>query len=86
MKRVVYALILLLVILHQDFWWWHTHEPLVFGFIPIGLAWHVGISLSAALIGLLAVRFCWPPEVDETEEADGSRPSGHQAGAAEGRQ
>lgn len=64
MKRFVYLLILLLVVLHQDFWWWHTHTPLVFGFIPIGLAWHAGISLAAALVGGLAVRYCWPSDVD----------------------
>jgi hypothetical protein len=63
-------LVLLLMVLHQDFWFWHRYEPLLFGFIPIGLAWHVGISLSAGVVGLLAVRYCWP----ESLEADGALP------------
>ena len=74
MKYVLALLIVLLMILHQDFWNWHKHEPLVFGFIPIGLAWHAGISISAAIVGFLAVRFCWPINVD-VEESDSPTPS-----------
>jgi hypothetical protein len=73
MKKVVYLALLVLIVAHQDFWWWHTHEPLVFGFIPIGLAWHAGISISAGLLGLLAVRFCWPHELDADEAAPAAR-------------
>ncbi len=75
MRYVVYLLFLALVVLHQDFWWWHTHEPLVFGFIPIGLAWHAGISVSAAIVGALAVKYCWPRNVDAIEQ-EPTGPSG----------
>ena len=46
-------------------------RTLVFGFMPIGLAWHAGISLAAGLVGLMAVRFCWPDHLDDevVEEA-----------------
>ena len=71
MKRVIPVLILLLVILHQDFWFWHRYEPLVLGFLPIGLVWHVGISLSSVVIALLAVRYCWPVDVD-VDDAESS--------------
>jgi hypothetical protein len=64
MKRIVPALIILLAILHQDFWWWNSIEPLVFGFIPIGLAYHVGVSIVAALFWAMAVKFCWPETVE----------------------
>lgn len=79
MRAVVCLLVLALIVLHQDFWWWHEARPLVFGFIPIGLAWHVGISLMAAVLAGLIVRFCWPANVDELETRGGSsRPrSGH---------
>ena len=59
-------MILLLValsVLHQDFWWWDD-ASVVFGFIPIGLAWHAGISLAAGLVWWLAVVFCWPQGLD----------------------
>lgn len=64
MRRLVYGLIILLAVLHQDFWWWDTAEPLVLGFIPIGLAFHAGISVVAAVLWALAVKHCWPAEVD----------------------
>ncbi|MEC8935507.1 MAG: DUF3311 domain-containing protein [Planctomycetota bacterium] len=80
-RILVICLILLLAILHQDWWWWEAKEPLVFGFMPIGLAWHAGISLAAGLVGLVAVKFCWPDHLDdevaeeavaETEKEEGS--------------
>ena len=70
MRYVIAALIALLIVLHQDFWNWHTYEPLVLGFIPVGLAWHVGISLAAGVVGFLAVRYCWPEGLDPAAADD----------------
>jgi len=70
MRTVVWLLLVALIVLHQDFWNWRTREPLVFGFIPSGLAWHVGISLAAALVAALAVRFCWPAELEAPDGQD----------------
>ena len=67
MKHLVVSLIVTLAVLHQDFWWWDDARPLVLGVVPIGLAWHVGISLAAGLIGLLAVRFCWPEGLEKED-------------------
>ena len=75
MKKLLYLALVVLVVVHQDFWWWRTYEPLVGGVIPVGLAWHVGISISAGLLGLLAVKFCWPHELD----ADDAAPNGEGA-------
>lgn len=69
MRKIVPALIVLLAILHQDFWWWNSIEPLVFGFIPIGLAYHVGVSIVAALVWALAVKYCWPESVEVDDAA-----------------
>jgi len=65
MKRLIYGLIILLAILHQDFWWWDDGQTMVAGFIPIGLAYHAGVSVAAAALWALAVRYCWPHDVDE---------------------
>ncbi|MCO6437777.1 MAG: DUF3311 domain-containing protein [Phycisphaerae bacterium] len=67
MKNFVYALVILLIVLHQDFWFWDDSETLVLGFIPIGLAYHMGISIAAACTWALANHFCWPKDVDEIE-------------------
>ena len=68
MKRVVVLLLILLAILHQDFWYWDRIDPLVFGFIPIGLAYQMGISIAAAILWALAVHYCWPRDVDVPDE------------------
>ncbi len=63
MRIVVWVLIAALVVLHQDFWWW-TDGTLILGAIPIGLAYHIGLSIAASLVWLLAVRYAWPEEPD----------------------
>lgn len=67
MKALVIFLIVLLCVLHHDWWWWDDNT-LVFGFMPVGLAWHGGISLAAGLVWLMAVKFCWPKDLEEIEE------------------
>lgn len=64
MRKLIYGLIVLLCVIHQDFWFWDTPRPLVFGFIPIGLAYQAGISLAAGVLWALAVKYCWPKDVD----------------------
>lgn len=68
MRKLVYILIVLLAVAHQDFWWWTTAEPLVFGFMPIGLAYHAVISIVAAILWALAVKYCWPIGVDDADD------------------
>ncbi len=76
MRRFVWFLVIALAFLHYDFWYWDD-RTLVFGFMPIGLAYHAGFSLAAGLVWLLAVRFAWPAnleawadEVDDAAAAD----------------
>ena len=64
MKKLVYGLIITLAILHQDFWWWDDSETLVLGFVPIALAYHASVSVAAGVLWALAVRHCWPADVD----------------------
>jgi hypothetical protein len=67
MRRLVIALVVLLIVFHQDFWWWDDVEPLVFGFLPIGLAYHAALSIAAAIVWALAVWYCWPADVEVAE-------------------
>lgn len=64
MRNVVWALVVLLIILHQDFWLWED-DHLVFGFMPVTLMYHIGISIAAAVVWFLAIIFCWPDELEE---------------------
>ncbi len=63
------ALLLVLVVggvyvLHQDFWNWKQAQPLVFGFLPVGLAYHAAYSVMASLTMALLVKFAWPRHLD----------------------
>ena len=65
--------IVVLYVLHQDFWFWRTARPLVFGFLPIGLAYHAAYCLAAALLMWALTTFAWPTHVEAL--ADRSRPA-----------
>jgi hypothetical protein len=69
MKRALLVLaVVVLYVLHQDIWFWRTARPLVFGFVPVGLAYHAAFSVAcAAVLGLL-VTFAWPGHLED--EAD----------------
>ena len=54
-------------VLHQDFWNWSSVRPLVFGFLPVGLAYHAGFSILCAITMALFVKFAWPSELEEIE-------------------
>ncbi|MGC6446686.1 MAG: DUF3311 domain-containing protein [Rubripirellula sp.] len=66
----------ILLILHQDYWLW-TNKNLVFGFIPMGLFWHLGVSLAAVASWAFVTHYYWPFEKDEVASnlyPDSSRP------------
>lgn len=69
MKKILLVLaVVVLYFLHQDFWFWRTAYPLVFGFIPIGLFYHAGFSVAAAILMWLLVKFAWPAHLEEEVE------------------
>jgi hypothetical protein len=53
--------------IHQDLWWWDD-TSLIFGFLPIGLAFHATFSLGCALLGWLAIKYAWPHELQQFAE------------------
>ena len=67
MKLFVWGLIVLLIVLHQDFGFW-SDGTLLFGFLPIGVGYHVGISIAAAVVWFLATKYAWPDGL-ETPDA-----------------
>ena len=69
-------LVLVVYILHQDFWNWKKVEPLVFGFLPVGLAYHAAYSILAAVTMAVLAKFAWPKHLETVEpEASKSKPS-----------
>ena len=53
-----------LYLLHQDTWFWRTARPLVFGFLPIGLAYHALFCLAAALLMWVLTTVAWPAHLE----------------------
>ena len=51
--------------LHQDVWFWRTAQPLVFGFLPIGLAYHGAYCLAAALLMWALTNYAWPTHLEQ---------------------
>lgn len=72
------ALVAAIYLLHQDFWNWKKAEPLVFGFLPIGLAYQAGYSILAAVMMAVLVSAVWPKHL-ENVEPDAEDPKGNRA-------
>lgn len=72
MKWLLTFVVIVVVLLHQDSWLW-TDKRLVFGFLPIGLAYHVGYMFLASATMALLVRFAWPVELERAETTSSSQ-------------
>ena len=49
--------------IHQDFWWWDDGS-LIFGFLPVGLAFHAFFSIMAVGLWALAIKVAWPHHIE----------------------
>jgi Protein of unknown function (DUF3311) len=66
MKRTLLVLVVSAVYLaHQDFWNWTRVEPLLFGFLPVGLWYHAAYSLLASALMWVLATFAWPKSLEE---------------------
>ena len=70
MKPWAWLSVVVLAALHQDFWLWDD-PSLVFGFLPVGLAYHAAYSVAASVLWWLVATRSWPETLsaDETEPA-----------------
>ena len=51
--------------LHQDVWFWREAQPLVFGVLPVGLAYHAGYTLAVSALMAVLVRRYWPSHLED---------------------
>jgi hypothetical protein len=75
MRYAIYGLVVLLIIIHQDNWLWDDTR-LIFGFMPITLLYHAGISMGAATVWFLATKFAWPHHLEEIAEDSTAQETG----------
>lgn len=74
MRRVIITIIIALGLLHQDFWWRYDHETLVFGFLPVSLAYHIALSIAASICWALACVYCWPRDLESGDQTHNGQP------------
>jgi len=72
---LITVLVLLVYLVHQDFWNWKKIDPLVFGFLPVGLAYHAGYSILAAILMAFLVRIAWPKHLEHVQSEQPDRSS-----------
>ena len=65
MPRLLLALVVIAVyVLHQDLWFWREARPLVFGFLPVGLAYHGAYCLAVSALMWLLTSYAWPAHLE----------------------
>jgi len=68
-KFLLFLMIAGVYVLHQDFWNWKSTD-IIFGFLPVGLAYHAGYSILATLMMAVLVKFAWPEHLEQSEPPD----------------
>jgi len=76
---VLTLLVIAVYVMHQDLWNWKKAQPLIFGFLPPGLAYHAGYSILAAVTMAILVKFAWPTHLENVRPETGvdSQESSH---------
>ena len=67
-RLLLAAAVAALYVLHQDIWFWREARPLVFGFLPIGLAYHAAYCVAIALLMWTLTRVAWPEHLESATE------------------
>lgn len=66
-KLFIFLLVAIVYVAHQDFWNWGKVEPMVFGFLPIGLAYHAFYAVACAVLMAILVKIAWPKHLEKDE-------------------
>jgi hypothetical protein len=67
-KTLVFLLILAVYVAHQDLWNWRNYDPMIFGFLPIGLAYQAAYSIACAVLMAILVKTVWPKHLEDQEK------------------
>ena len=66
-RWILYVGLIALFLLHNDFWLWDN--PKVIAGLPIGLLYHIGFCVAAAILMMLIINHALPSQLQD-EEAD----------------
>jgi len=76
-KLLLFLLVVLVYAAHQDAWNWRKADPMIFGFLPVGLAYHAAYSIAAAVMMAILVKCAWPKGLDKHETTSPEPPHTH---------
>jgi hypothetical protein len=68
-KLLLFLLIAAVYAAHQDLWNWGKADPMIFGFLPAGLAYQAAYSIACAVLMAILVKTAWPKELEDTKES-----------------
>ena len=74
MGKFFWISVTLLLLLHHDFWFWDRAD-LVGGVLPIGLAYHVGLSILITVTWIVLTLKCWPADLVVDDSVGSLKPS-----------
>jgi|RhiMetdeSRZDD1v2_1073273.scaffolds.fasta_scaffold01500_4 hypothetical protein len=80
------AAIAALYVLHQDIWFWRSATPLVFGFLPIGLAYHGAYCIAASALMWALTRLAWPAHLESAQSSFSSARAARSGSTSRARQ
>jgi hypothetical protein len=70
MKKLLLLLLILAVYAgHQDLWNWDKAAPMIFGFLPAGLAYHAAYSIACSVLMVILVKTAWPKKLEDREDS-----------------
>jgi len=64
-RLLLVVVVAALYLLHQDVWFWREARPLVFGFLPVGLAYHAVYCLAVSALMWTLTRVAWPAHLED---------------------
>ena len=62
-RWILYVTLVALFLLHNDFWFWDS--PKVVLGLPIGLVYHIGYCVAAAVLMALTINHVWPSHLQD---------------------
>ena len=64
-RWILYIALVVLFLLHNDFWFW-DNPKVVLG-LPIGLLYHIGFCVAAAILMTLTINYAWPSHLQDED-------------------
>ena len=64
-RWILYVTLVALFLLHNDFWFWDS--PKVVLGLPIGLLYHIGFCVAAAVLMALTINHAWPHHLQDED-------------------